>query len=105
MKDLFKLIFGVLASLFKSRAKLEAEILVLRQQIQHAAVAPSPAPERTVVSIGGAPLYTKAPGSNKFIDNTTVTLYGHVDVSGDLFNPGGCRDGSRGTLGRSRRCV
>jgi hypothetical protein len=33
MKDLFKLILGVLASLFKSRAKLEAEILVLRQQI------------------------------------------------------------------------
>jgi hypothetical protein len=33
MKDLFKLIFGALASLFKSRAKLEAEILVLRQQI------------------------------------------------------------------------
>jgi hypothetical protein len=26
MKDLFKLILGVLASLFKSRAKLEAEI-------------------------------------------------------------------------------
>src|SRR5450830_1612584 len=95
MKDLFKLIFGVLASLFKSRAKLEAEILVLRQQIQHAAVAPSPAPERTVVSIGGAPLYTKAPGSNKFIDNTTVTLYGHVDVSGDLFNPGVFDQGSK----------
>jgi hypothetical protein len=33
MKDLFKLILGVLASLFKSRATLEAEILVLRQQI------------------------------------------------------------------------
>src|ERR1022692_1678538 len=33
MKDLLKLILGVLASLFKSRAKLEAEILVLRQQI------------------------------------------------------------------------
>ena len=31
--DLFKLILGVLASLFKSRAKLEAEILILRQQI------------------------------------------------------------------------
>jgi hypothetical protein len=31
--ELLKLIFGVLASLFKSRAKLEAEILVLRQQI------------------------------------------------------------------------
>ena len=33
MRDLFKLILGVLASLFKSRAKLEAEILILRQQI------------------------------------------------------------------------
>jgi hypothetical protein len=33
MNDLFKLILGVLASLFRSRAKLEAEILVLRQQI------------------------------------------------------------------------
>ena len=33
MTDLLKLILGVLASLFKSRAKLEAEILILRQQI------------------------------------------------------------------------
>src|SRR5450756_716734 len=33
MTDLLKLIVGVLASLFMSRAKLEAEILVLRQQI------------------------------------------------------------------------
>jgi hypothetical protein len=33
MKDLFKLILGVLTLLFKSRAKLEAEILILRQQI------------------------------------------------------------------------
>src|SRR5450631_2089659 len=33
MKDLFKLIPGVLASLFKSRATLGAEILILRQQI------------------------------------------------------------------------
>ena len=33
MKDLFKLILGVLPSLFKSRAKLEVEILILRQQI------------------------------------------------------------------------
>src|SRR5437660_327335 len=29
--------------------------------VQHAAVAPSPAPERAVVSIGGAPIYSKAP--------------------------------------------
>jgi len=33
MTDLLKLILGVLASLFKSRATLEAEILILRQQI------------------------------------------------------------------------
>jgi hypothetical protein len=33
MTELLKLIFGVLASLFKSRAKLEAEIVMLRQQI------------------------------------------------------------------------
>ena len=58
--------------------------------VQHAAVAPSPAPapEHAVVSIGGAPIYSKAPGGNAFVDNTTVTLYGHVDVSGDVFNPG-----------------
>nr|WP_249812375.1 porin [Bradyrhizobium sp. 162] len=60
--------------------------------VLHAAVAPSPAPvpapEHTVVSSGGAPLYSKAPGGNPFIDNTTVTLYGHVDLSGDIFNAG-----------------
>ena len=33
MKDLFKLILGVVASLSKSRAKLEAEILILQQPI------------------------------------------------------------------------
>jgi dolichyl-phosphate-mannose--protein O-mannosyl transferase len=33
MTDLFKLILGMLASLVQSRAKLEAENLVLRQQI------------------------------------------------------------------------
>lgn len=41
-----------------------------------------------MVSSGGAPLYSKAPGGNPFIDNTTVTLYGHVDLSGDIFNAG-----------------
>src|ERR1039457_4703801 len=33
MKDLFKLILGLMVLLFKSRAKLEVEILILRQQI------------------------------------------------------------------------
>nr|WP_249808250.1 porin [Bradyrhizobium sp. 177] len=67
--------------------------------VLHAAVAPSPAPvpapEHTVVSSGGAPLYSKAPGGNPFIDNTTVTLYGHVDLSGDIFNAGVYDQGSK----------
>ena len=33
MVDLLKLILGLFASLFKSRANLEAEVLILRQQI------------------------------------------------------------------------
>src|SRR5260370_11883768 len=33
MTDLFKLIFGILASRFKARATLEAENLILRQQV------------------------------------------------------------------------
>src|SRR5215207_1591338 len=33
MKDLFRLLLGVIASLSKSRAELEAEILILRQQL------------------------------------------------------------------------
>jgi len=58
--------------------------------VLHAAVAPSPspAPEHAVVSVGGTPIYSKAPGGNAFIDNTTVTLYGHVDLSADVFNAG-----------------
>jgi predicted porin len=103
-----------LDALERNNAKLAKENAQLREQVNHiatskpgavaavppakgnpvlhAAVAPSPAPapaaERAVVSIGGAPIYSKAPGSNAFVDNTTVTLYGHVDVSGDVFNPG-----------------
>jgi hypothetical protein len=33
MADVLKLILGLIADLFRSRASLEAEILVLRQQI------------------------------------------------------------------------
>src|SRR5215217_3201040 len=33
MSDLIRLVFGLIADLFRSRAALEAEILVLRQQI------------------------------------------------------------------------
>jgi predicted porin len=52
--------------------------------VLHAAVAtsPAPAPMRT---IGGIPV--KAGPLGPLIDNTTVTLYGSIDVSGDVFNP------------------
>jgi predicted porin len=53
--------------------------------VYHGAVATSPAP-KPLLSIGGQPIITKAPGG-ALVDNTTVTLYGHVDVSGDIFNP------------------
>ena len=53
--------------------------------VYHGAVAATPAP-KPFLSIGGQPIITKAPGG-WWVDNTTVTLYGHVDVSGDLFNP------------------
>src|SRR5664279_518816 len=52
--------------------------------VLHAAVAtsPAPAPMRT---IGGIPV--KAGPLGPLIDNTTVTLYGSIDVSADVFNP------------------
>lgn len=108
--DKLDLILERLQALEKSNAKLAKENAALRERVnhiegakggavaaaagpkgnpvQHEAVAPSPAQEHAVVSVAGQPLWTKATGKNKFIDNTTVTLYGHVDVSGDLFNPG-----------------
>jgi predicted porin len=53
--------------------------------VLHGAVATSPAP-KPLLSVGGQPIITKAPGI-PLVDNTTVTIYGHVDVSGDVFNP------------------
>jgi predicted porin len=52
--------------------------------VYHGAVAASPAP-KPFLSVGGQPIITKAPGG-ALVDNTTVTIYGHLDVSGDLFN-------------------
>jgi predicted porin len=52
--------------------------------VLHAAVATSPAPP-PVRTIGGIPV--KAGPLGPLIDNTTVTLYGSIDVSGDIFNP------------------
>ncbi len=51
--------------------------------VLHAAVATSPAPPPPV-TIAGMPV--KAGPLTPLIDNTTVTLYGSIDVSGDLFN-------------------
>ena len=106
-------ILARLDRLEKSNAKLERENAALRHRVgeigsrksavvvessdktknlgnpvRHEAVATSPVPEHTVVGIAGAPLWTKAPGSNAFLDNTTVTLYGYANLSVDLFNPG-----------------
>ena len=56
--------------------------------VLHAAVATSPAasaPMPRVSTIGGIPV--KAGPLGPIIDNTTVTLYGSIDVSGDIFNP------------------
>jgi predicted porin len=54
--------------------------------VLHAAVAPSPAPPPPPVrTFGGIPV--KAGPLGQVIDNTTVTLYGSIDVSGDVFNP------------------
>jgi predicted porin len=52
--------------------------------VLHASVATSPAPP-PVRTIGGIPV--KAGPLGPLIDNTTVTLYGSIDVSGDIFNP------------------
>jgi predicted porin len=52
--------------------------------VLHGAVATSPAPPPGP-TIGGIPV--KAGPLTPLIDNTTVTVYGSIDVSGDVFNP------------------
>src|SRR6195256_4364664 len=52
--------------------------------VLHGAVATSPAPAPGPV-VPGMP--TKATAWGPMIDNTVVTLYGHFDLSGDVFNP------------------
>jgi predicted porin len=53
--------------------------------VLHASVATSPAPPPPVRTIGGIPV--KAGPLGPLIDNTTVTLYGSIDLSADVFNP------------------
>jgi predicted porin len=53
--------------------------------VLHAAVATSPAPPAPARTIGGIPV--KAGALGPLVDNTTVTLYGSLDVSADVFNP------------------
>jgi predicted porin len=52
--------------------------------VLHGAVAPSPAPA-PAVNVAGMPV--KAGPLAPVIDNTTVTIYGHADLSLDAFNP------------------
>src|SRR5215831_12251123 len=53
--------------------------------VLHGAVATSPAPPPSGTTVAGMPV--KAGPLTPFIDNTTVTIYGHGDVSLDVFNP------------------
>jgi Gram-negative porin len=56
--------------------------------VLHGAVATSPAPTAPpLLTVGGHPIIAKAPISTPLIDNTTVTIYGHADLSVDGFNP------------------
>jgi predicted porin len=50
--------------------------------VLHAGVAPSPTPPPPVPGMA-----VKAGPLGPIIDNTIVTLYGHFDLSGDIFNP------------------
>jgi predicted porin len=52
--------------------------------VLHGAVATSPAPA-PAISVAGMPV--KAGPLAPVIDNTTVTIYGHADLSLDVFNP------------------
>src|ERR1700688_5323471 len=52
--------------------------------VLHGSVALSPAPKPGPM-IGGIPV--KGGPLTPLIDNTTVTIYGSIDVSGDIFNP------------------
>jgi predicted porin len=52
--------------------------------VLHGSVATSPAP-RPAPTIGGIPV--KAGPLTPLVDNTTVTLYGSIDLSADVFNP------------------
>jgi predicted porin len=52
--------------------------------VLHGSVATSPAPYPGTM-VGGIPV--KAGPLSPLIDNTTVTIYGSIDVSGDIFNP------------------
>jgi hypothetical protein len=54
MTDLFKLFLGILASRFKARATLEAENMVLRQQL---AVLRRRTPKRPLLAIQYGPFF------------------------------------------------
>jgi hypothetical protein len=99
-----------LEALERSNAKLAKENAELRSRVQrvegtkgiaapvaasdgppkgnpvlHGAVATAPAPPSGGTTVAGMPVKAGALGA--VIDNTTVTIYGHADVSLDLFNP------------------
>ena len=66
--------------------------------VLHGAVATSPE-HPPFLTIGGQPIITKAPVASPLVDNTTVTIYGHADVSLDVFNVGVFDQGTKIAIG------
>jgi predicted porin len=114
--DKLDLVLQRLEALEQSNAKLAKENAALRQRIQHVegargpgyaapaagapaagsikgnpvqhgavATSPAPVPPEGGLTVGG--MHVKAGPIAPIIDNTTVTIYGHADLSVDLFNP------------------
>src|SRR6195952_2397727 len=70
--------------------------------VLHAAVATSPRPAYGP-TIGGIPV--KAGPLGPLIDNTTVTLYGSIDLSADVFNPSVFDQGTKGGVASNIRSL
>ena len=87
MKDLFKLILGVLASLLKSRARLEAEILILRHREkvgprQHRQVSPNECLPGGRVQIFSVTIFGKMPMPQALSE--TRTTFGENAIGSQL---------------------
>src|SRR5437763_71529 len=83
-----------LEALENSNAKLQQENTVLRDRVRRIegakpALAASPAPIMAAAPAGaGGPAIVGKAAPNRWVDATTVTIYGHADLSLDFFDTG-----------------